>query len=65
MPPELSACCGALVTVEGEPGETQFWSCRACKKPCDVMSAAPLPAQARAVADDLFRAAFGKGPSDA
>jgi hypothetical protein len=39
MAPELSDCCGALVTVKGDT--TQHWECRACKKPCDLT---PQPA---------------------
>ena len=61
MAPDLSACCAALVTVVGDT--TQHWECRACQQPCDLMPVGqPVPVVARAVADDLFRLAFGKEP---
>ena len=40
---ELSACCGALLDVTGDP--TRYWVCRACKQPCDPLSSlSPAPA---------------------
>jgi hypothetical protein len=41
-PVELSACCGTFIDIDGEPGETQFWRCRACKRPCDLLSSLPV-----------------------
>ena len=31
-----SKCCNAPVTIEGEEGETRYWVCDKCGKPCDA-----------------------------